>query len=166
VYVAPERFRGQTARRGTLPPVSPTFVSFPGVTTFSQRGKAVRTSPPLRKPIEVFGAPTVDVGIAASGGWSRLVAVLAARLPGGKEIVVSAGGVPTANGARKVTIRLVNQATYLPRGTRLTLTLASSSTAQASSNLLYLDLPMPAAARLRVGTATLELPGLRRPITR
>jgi ABC-2 type transport system ATP-binding protein len=166
VYLAPENFSGQTVRRGTLPPVSPTFVSFPGVTTFAQRGKAVRTSTRLRTSIEIFGSPTVSTTIAASGGWSRLVAVLSARTPAGKEIVVSAGGVPTSNGARKVTIQLVNQATFVPKGSRLTLTLASSSTAQSSANLLYLDLPMAASARARVGTAVLKLPGLRTPVTK
>jgi len=166
VYLAPENFSGQTVRRGTLPPVSPTFVSFPGVTTFARSGKAVRTSAPLRKAIEVYGAPTVQTTIAASGGWSRLVAVLSARTPSGKEIVVSAGGVPTKNGAQKVTIQLVNQATFVPKGSRLTLTLASSSTAQSAANLLYLDLPMARTARARLGTAVLKLPGLRTPVTK
>jgi alpha-beta hydrolase superfamily lysophospholipase len=166
VYLAPESFGGQVARRGTLPPVSPTFVSLPGVTTFARSGKAVRTSAPLRKAIEIFGTPTVQTTIAASGGWSRLVAVLTARTQAGKEIVVSAGGVPTTKGARKVTIRLASQATFVPKGSRLTLTLASSSTAQSSSNLLYLDLPMAQAARARVGTAVLKLPGLRTPVTK
>jgi predicted acyl esterase len=166
VYVAPERFTGQVARRGTLPPVSPTFVSFPGVTTFARGGKAVRTSPPLRNAIEIYGAPTVQVGIGTTGGWSRLVAVLTARTPAGTEIVVSAGGVPTKKGAQKVTIQLANQATFVPKGSRLTLTLASSSTAQSVSNLLYLDLPMAPSARARVGTAVLKLPGLRTPVTK
>ncbi len=166
VYLAPENFSGQTVRRGTLPPVSPTFVSFPGVTTFARSGKVSRTSAPLRNAIEVYGAPTVQASIAASGGWSRLVAVLTARTPTGKEIVVSAGGVPTKAGARKVTIQLVNQATFVPKGSRLTLTLASSSTAQSPANLLYLDLPMAPTARARVGTAVVKLPGLRTPVTK
>jgi predicted acyl esterase len=166
VYVVPENFTGQVARRGTLPPVSPTFISFPGVTTFARSGKAVRTSPPLRTAIEIYGAPTVQTTLAASGGWSRLVAVLTARTPAGKEIVVSAGGVPTTSGARKLTIQLLNQATFVPKGSRLTLTLASSSTAQSSTNLLYLDLPMAPTARARVGTAVLKLPGLRTPVTK
>ncbi len=106
------------------------------------------------------------MSVAASGGWSRLVAVLTARKPNGQEIVVSAGGVPTKPGAQKVTIRLVSQASLVPRGSRLTLTLASSSTAQSGSNLLYLDLPMPPTARARVGTAVLKLPGLRTPVTK
>jgi predicted acyl esterase len=166
VYLAPENFSGTTNRRGTVPPVSPTFVSFPGVTTFARSGKAVRTAAPTRKAIEIYGSPSVQTTIAASGGWSRLVAVLTARTAAGKEIIVSAGGIPTSNGARKVTIQLVNQATYIPKGSRLTLTLASSSTAQSTSNLLYLDLPMAATARARVGTAVLKLPGLRTPVTK
>jgi predicted acyl esterase len=152
--------------RGTLPPVRPTFVSFPGVTTFARSGKVSRTSPRLRTAIEIFGTPTVQTSIAPSGGWSRLVAVLTARTRAGKEIVVSAGGVPTKPGAQKVTIQLANQATYVPSGSRLTLTLASSSTAQSPTNLLYLDLPMAPTARARVGTAILKLPGLRTPVTR
>jgi alpha-beta hydrolase superfamily lysophospholipase len=166
VYVAPESFRGQVVRRGTLPPVSPTFLTFPGVTTFAQRGKAVRTSARLQKALEIFGSPTVSVGIGASGGWSRLVAVLTARTPQGRELVVSAGGIPTRNGASRVTIRMISQATYVPRGSRLTLTLASSSTAQAGGSPVYLDLPMLRTARLRVGAAALKLPALRSPVTR
>ena len=166
VLIAPESFAGQAVRRGSLPPTRPTTIPLPGVTTFARGGKAVRTSRPLKTAIEIFGAPTVQATIAASGGWSRLVAVLTARTPQGREIVVSAGGIPTRNGARKVTIRLIQQATFVPRGSRLTLTLASSSTAQASSNLLYLDLPMAPTARLRVGTVVLRLPGLRTQVTR
>jgi predicted acyl esterase len=166
VSVASEKAGAPVVTRGTLPPVSPTFVSFPGVTTFARSGKVSRTSAPLRKAIEIYGAPTVQTSIAASGGWSRLVAVLIARTPQGKEIVVSAGGVPTKPGAQKVTIGLINQATFVPKGSRLTLTLASSSTAQSPSNVLYLDLPMAPAARARVGTATLKLPGLRTPVTK
>jgi pimeloyl-ACP methyl ester carboxylesterase len=166
VLIAPETFAGQVVRRGSLPPTRATTIPLPGVTTFARGGKAVRTSRPLKSAIEIFGAPTVQATIAASGGWSRLVAVLTARTTQGREIVVSAGGVPTRNGARKVSIRLTSQATFVPRGSRLTLTLASSSTAQASSNLLYLDLPMAQTARLRVGTVVLRLPGLRTQVTR
>jgi predicted acyl esterase len=166
VAVASEKPGGQVLAGAAPPPVSPTSLSFPGAKTFRRGGKAVRTSAPLRRAIEVYGAPTVRATIAATGGWSRLVAVLTARTPQGKEIVVSAGGIPTRTGARTVTIRLGDQATYIPKGSRLTLTLASSSTAQAASNLLYLDLPMPNTARVRVGAATLRLPALRTPVTR
>jgi len=166
VAIAPEKWAGRASQRTGLPPTRPTSVAFPGVTTFARSGKAVRKSAPIRSDIEVFGTPTVKVSIGARGGWSRLVAVLTARTPRGRDILVSAGGVPTRPGAQSATINLASQATFIPKGSRLTLTLASSSTAQASANLLYLDLPMPQSARARVGTAVLKLPGLRTLVTK
>jgi pimeloyl-ACP methyl ester carboxylesterase len=166
VSLVPENFKGQAPQTAALPRTrSSTFV-FPGVTTFGRPGKVVRRSQRLSRAVEVFGSPTLKVTIAASGGWSRLVAVISARTPGGKEIVVSAGGVPTRNGVRTVVIRLLDQATYIPRGSRLTVTLGSSSLAQSSSNLLYLDLPLPAGAKGRIGNAVLSVPGLRTTVTR
>lgn len=166
VALAPEGSTEAAPWATSLPRTTRSTFALPGVTTFAQQGKAVRTTAPLRKAVEVFGSPTVRLSVAASGGWSRLVAVLTARTPKGQEIVVSTGGVPTKNGARKVVIRLINQATYVPKGSRLRLTLGSASTAQSSSNLLYLDLPMAASARVRVGTAVLELPVLRTAVTK
>jgi pimeloyl-ACP methyl ester carboxylesterase len=165
--LAPEGFTGgQLPWRTSQPGTTPSTVVFPGVTTFARTGKAVRRAAPLRSAIEIYGSPTVTATIAASGGWSRLVAVLTARTPQGKEIVVSAGGVPTKNGVRTVRIKLASQATFVPRGSRLTLTLGSSSLAQSTSNLLYLDLPMRPSARVRVGNAVLTMPGLRNPVTK
>ena len=165
--LAPEGFTGgQLTWSTSQPGTTSSTIAFPGVTTFAKTGKLVRRSAPLRNAIEVYGSPTVTARVAASGGWSRLVAVLTARTPQGKEIVVSAGGVPTRNGVQKVTVRLSSQATFVPRGSRFTLTLASSSLAQSPSNLLYLDLPMPPAARVRVGNAVLTVPGLRKQVSK
>ena len=165
--LTPEGFTGgQVTWAASQPGTTASTVAFPGVTTFARIGKSVRNSAPLRKAVEVYGTPVVKATIAASGGWSRLVAVLTARTPQGREIVVGAGGVPTRNGLQKLTIRLASQATFVPRGSRLTLTLGSSSLAQSTSNLLYLDLPMAPSARIRVGNAVLTVPGLRNPVTR
>lgn len=170
VEVVPQNYTGNSDAgvwKGTgLPRTTTATFALPGVTTFAQRGKVVRTTARLRSAIEVFGSPAVDVSIGATGGWSRLVAVLTARTPGGSETVVSAGGTPTKPGAQKLTIRLIDQATLIPKGSRLTLTLASSSTAQSSGNLLYLDLPMAKSARARVGNVALRLPVLRVPVTK
>jgi predicted acyl esterase len=170
VEVVPENFSGNSdvgvAKLATLPKTKARTVVFPGVATFAHRGKAVRTSAPLATPIEVFGSPTVTVSVSPSGGWSRLVAVLTARTPQGKQIVVSEGGIPTRSGTTKYVIRLIDQATLIPKGSRLTLTLGASSLAQNPSNLLYLDLPMAATARVRIGNAVVVLPSLRTPISR
>jgi len=166
VATAPESLGGTVVQTAALPKTTMSTFALPGKRAFARKGKAVRTTEPLKKAIEVFGAPTVRTTITASGGWSRLVAVLTAETPQGREIVVSAGGVPTRNGTQNVTIRLVDQATFVPKGSTLTLTLGSSSLAQSNSNLLYLDLPMPVAARVRVGNVVLALPGLRTPVTK
>ena len=170
VEIVPETFRGNSdvgVWKGTaLPRTRPMTFALPGVTTFAQAGKAIRRTGRLQEPIEVFGTPRVKLSFGALAGWSRLVAVLSARTPQGKEIVVSAGGIPTRAGLRTTTIDLAAQTTYIPRGSRLELTLASSSTAQSPSNLLYLDLPMRPSARIRVGTAVVTVPVLRSRVTR
>jgi predicted acyl esterase len=107
---------------------------------------------------DVFGAPRVQLTATTSGGWSRLVAVLTAVGKDGKTIVISDGGVPTRAGTHAYAIRLIQQMTYVPAGSRLVVTLGSSSLAQDPANLTYLQLPMPPAARLSViGRVNLSL---------
>ncbi len=151
-----------TARRfRALPETASTSTSFTSRRTISGKGKVVLRSPALRSAVEVFGTPTVQVAATTQAGWSRLVAVLVARTPAGKQIIVSAGGAPTTDGTKTYTIRLLDQATVVPKGSHYELTLAGSSTAQSSGNLLYLDLPMPAGARVTIGRVDLRVPLLR-----
>jgi predicted acyl esterase len=148
-----------------LPPTRAASVEVPGrATAIAPAGKVVRSFR-VAGPVEVFGAPVVTVQATARAGWQRLVAVLTARTPAGKEFVVAAGGTPTAAGARTYRIRLASQATFVPPGSRWSLTLASSSTAQSRGNLLYLELPTPAGARLQVGRTALRWNALLRPVS-
>ena len=168
VAVSPENWRGQPTR----------FAGLPNVVTgnggaFRARGGGIAQAGRFRfrlarltKPTEVFGSPTVQVTATARGGWSRIVAVLSARTPAGKEIVVGGGGVPTRAGSRTYRISLSDQATFLPKGSQLTLTIGSSSLAQNPANLLYLDLPFPSTARLAVTAGTVRLPALATPVSR
>ena len=158
----------RVSRLATMPATTNRRFTF-GLTaprTIAASGKVAWRGAPLSTPVEVFGAPAVRVDVRATGGWSRLVAVLSARTPAGKEIVVAGGGVPLRTGRATVAIRLIDQATFLPRGSRLELTLASSSLAQSPANLLYLDLPLPAAARATITSARLTLPSLVTPVSR
>ena len=94
--------------------------------------------------------------------------MLSAITPKGGEIVVSQGGVPTTtlrSTTRNLTIRLLSQATTIPRGSRFRLTLAGVSTAQNPSNLLYLAGP-EAASRISLGEAKIAFAVLRRPVSR
>jgi len=149
-----------------LPPTKAVTLELPGTKTIGQGSKLVRTAKPSKTALEVFGRPEVRVTATVAGGWSRLVAVLAARTPAGKEIVVSSGGLPTKAGKRTYTIRMVDQATFVPKGSRFSVTVASSSSAQNPANLLYLDLPMPAGARVTLGPLTARIPVLAKTISR
>jgi alpha-beta hydrolase superfamily lysophospholipase len=168
ILVSPDPWRGKARVYKSLPATRPYKHVFGGTNTLTGIGKAARTTRKLRAPLETFGAGSVRVTAKVAGGWSRIVAVVTARTPKGKTIVVSEGGVNTTSfqGKHQFAILLLNTATLLPRGSRLTLTLASSSTAQNPGNLLYLDLPMPSTAKVTLGPALLTLPVLRTPISR
>ena len=166
VAIAPERWRGQPRRYAGLPKVV-TRSSVLAVRggPISQGGRFRLAVPGVHSPLEVFGAPVVEVTAVASGGWSRIVAVLSARTPSGTEIVVAGGGVPTRARRQTYRIGLSDQATFVPRGSRFIVTIGSSSLAQSPGNLLYLDLPFASTARLRVTGAGVRIPALATPIS-
>jgi ABC-2 type transport system ATP-binding protein len=163
----------RVAREGTpdaigfsrLPATKTMKLALAGRKTIVQATKLVRTAKPTTSALEVFGRPAVKVTATAAGGWARLVAVLTARTKGGKEIVVSSGGLPTTPGKRTYTVRMIDQATFVPKGSRFSVTVASSSSAQNPANLLYLDLPMVAGARVALGPITLTIPVLTKAIS-
>ena len=165
--LAPSPWRGRVRAFTALPATRQLRIVLPGDDRLSGAGRAQRTSGPFTGAAETFGSASVQVSARLTGGWSRLVAVLTADR-GGSETVVSEGGVNTTGviGNRRLTIRLIDTATLIPKGSRLTLTFASSSTAQNAGNLLYLNLPMPRLARLQVGTVRLTLPILKTPVSR
>jgi len=157
VEVAPETWKGNTVGYASPFKIAPgewgsrSFPSSLTVTrTIGPSGSIKLGFGKTPASADVYGAPRIQVTASASGGWSRLVAVLTAVTKEGKSIVVSSGGVPTQPGKHAYTIRLISQMTYMPAGSRLVVTLGSSSLAQNPANLLYLQLPMPPAARLSV----------------
>lgn len=153
-------------RYAGLPPTVRHVHVLRGSATIGASGKVVRRARTPRL-LETFGAPTVQVRASSTTGWSHLVAVLVARTPSGREIVVSEGGVPTSLTAkpRLFTIRLISQVTRIPAGSRLELTLAGTSTAQNAANLLYL-VPVPQRARITVRNVSLAIPALRTAVSR
>lgn len=165
--LAPSPWHGKPRTYSKLPATRRLTVSLPGNDRLAGTGRALRTSGAFTADAETFGAGKVQVTAKLTGGWSRLVAVLAARR-NGSDTIVSEGGVNTTGlkGTRHLSIHLIDTATLIKRGSRLTLTLASSSTAQNAGNLLYLNLPMPRSARVTVGAAKLTLPILKTPVSR
>jgi len=166
--LAPDPWRGSYHGYEGLPATRRAAVALPGRRTIGSSGRVVRAGARTRTRLETFGSAQVRLTARLSGGWSRLVALLTAKPPSGNEIVVSEGGVNTASlrGRRRLTIRLLDDATLVPRGSRLRLTLASSSVAQDPANLLYLNLPMPGSSRISIGDVKLVVPVLVRPVSR
>lgn len=170
IAISPENWKGRPQRLAGLPRTvvtRPRLGSGPTerVDLTRNGGYDVRF-PALAKRTEVFGSPVVEVTATASSGWSRIVAVLSARTPSGKQIVVGGGGVPTRGGKRTYRIALSDQVTLLPKGSKLTVTVGSSSLAQNPGNLLYLDLPFPAGAMLSVTDVAVRIPELATPVSR
>ncbi len=168
VALSPDPWRGRLRAYKTLPATRVTHLSFGGTNTVTGVAKAVRSTGRTHTALETFGAGRLHLTARLSGGWERLVAVLTATTRKHKTIVVSEGGVNTTglSGRRNLTIRMISDATLIPTGSRLALTLANSSMAQDPGNLLYLDLPQPPGAKVALGLARLDLPVLRKPISR
>jgi esterase/lipase len=167
IRVAPEAWKGRAATFSTLPRARSLALVLRGASTLAASSKVVRSIRLSRRKLETFGGGTVTL-TARFRAWPRLVAVVTATTRSGQEIVVTEGGINTRglSGKHRLSIRLISQATVIPRGSRLTLTLASTSVAQDAANLLYLNLPMPRNARLSVGPVKVSLPVLKTPISR
>jgi predicted acyl esterase len=169
VELAPDPFTPASRTRGsaTLPATQTIRYTLGGRRTIGAAGKVVRRVSIGRRLRETFGPPVARIQASSTNGWSHLVAVLVARTPDGREIVVSEGGTPTelSRRPRTVTIRLISQATTIPARSRLELTLAATSTAQNPGNLLYL-VPVADRARITIGKVQLAMPVLRTPVSR
>jgi len=146
----------------TVPTVKHFVLNRSGLYVVAPKGKAVITFPPLKRTVEQFGAPEVTVTAKTAKDWPHLVAVLTAG-----KTVLSEGGTLTPAGKTRWSVRfkLISDANLLKRGTRLTLTFGATSTVQSIGNLLYLK-PVPDDAGLRIGSVTLRMPALAKPISR
>ena len=162
IEIAPDPWRGRSVQFRTVPRRKVLTYRLKGTRTIESSGRAVRVLRLPRRPLELFGTPLVQATVSTRTGWRHLVAVLSAVSPGRREVVVSAGGASTASlraKARRVTIRLMSNATLIPTGSTLRLTLAATSTP------LYV-VGVPPGSRLTIGRITLSLPALRTPISR
>jgi predicted acyl esterase len=165
IEVAPDPWRKPVSFKVLPKPRQLTF-AFRGRRTLSAEGKVVRTTARVRH-LESFGAPIVKISFATPTGYKHLVAVLSAITPSGSEIVVSDGGADTqtsGKNARTVTIKLQNEVTSIPAGSRLRVTLGARSTVQNVGNLVYL-IPVPEGSVAHIGKVKLTLPVLPKPVT-
>jgi alpha-beta hydrolase superfamily lysophospholipase len=148
------------AQYAGLPPTrAASFVSARARSRISGSGFFTRPLGRTTTLLETFGAPTVR--LTASGTFPHVVLVLKAVTPDGRELVVSEGGAKVALRARPrtIAIRMISQATTIPRGARLSLRVGPTS-----GDLLYIA-GVPSRARLDVRRIALTMPVLRRPVS-
>lgn len=166
VELAPDPWNGKTVMYKGLPPTRTLRFTTRGTNRLGAAGKVIRNLGRV-KHIETFGTPVVRVAISSRAGYRHLAAVLSAVAPGGAETVITDGGIELPTLSRKprtVAIRLPDEITPVPAGSKLRLTLAATSTAQNVSNLVYL-LPVADGSTATIGRVTLTLPVLKRPIS-
>ena len=164
IEVAPDPWGTPVSFKALPKPLTLSF-TFNGRSTLSAKGKVARTTAAIRH-LETFGAPVVRVAWRNSG-YTHLVAVLSAVTRDSREIVIADGGASTINRGMQpqtLAIRLQNEITSIPAGSRLRVTLGATSTVQDIKNLVYL-IPVPEGAAGRVSRITLTLPTLRRPVS-
>jgi predicted acyl esterase len=165
IQIAPDPW-GKPVSFKALPKPRTLSFTFRGTRTLSAEGKVARTTTRVRH-LETFGSPIVKVTWRHSG-YSHLVAVLSAVTSDGREIVIADGGAGTVNRGRQpqiVSIKLQNEVTSIPAGSRLRVTLGARSTVQNINNLVYL-LPVPDGAVANVSRITLSLPTLPKPVSK
>jgi predicted acyl esterase len=167
VEIGPDPWRPATKSFKTLPRTRTLSFAFRQRSTLTADGKVVRTTKKVAH-VETFGKPAVSVQFSSGlTGYAHLVAVLSALTPAGKEIVVADGGTDTSmatNRAAVVGIKLQNEITSIPRGSRLRVTLGARSTVQNIRNLVYL-IPVADGSTATVRGLTLTLPVLRKPVS-
>jgi predicted acyl esterase len=163
IELGPDPWGRATRSFKTLPKTRTLRFAFSGRSTLTADGKVVRTTKKVAH-VETFGSPTVSAQFSSGpSGYPHLVAVLSALTPAGKEIVVADGGTVT-NRVGRVTIKLQNEITSIPRGSRLRVTLGARSTVQNIGNLVYL-IPVVDGSTATVRGVTLTLPVLRKPVS-
>jgi pimeloyl-ACP methyl ester carboxylesterase len=165
VQVATDPWAGKPAEFPALPPTRTlSFALLGGPKRIGWGGKVARPAGRTQTKIEDFGSPVVVVRATTTAGWDHLVALLTATTPTGKQIVVSAGAIPTRPGTRTYSIPLFSQITAIPAGSLLQVTFGSS-TAGTAAGLLYLDFPPIGTPSLTVENGVVRLSAMIRPVS-
>jgi predicted acyl esterase len=167
IELAPDPWRRPPMSFKALPKTRTLKFSFSKRSALTANGKVVRTTARVTH-LETFGSPVVSAQLSTgSTGYKHLVAVLSALTPAGNEIVVADGGSDTSAAKkrdRRVTIRLQNEVTSIPGGSRLRVTLGARSTVQSIANLVYL-IPVGDGSRATVRNVTLSVSVLGKPVS-
>jgi predicted acyl esterase len=166
VELAADPWSGRTVTYSRLPPTRTIRFTSSKAGVLVSRGKLVRTFRRVSH-LETFGDPVVRLTVASRTGFDHIAAVLTAVRPHGSEIVVSDGGIGVSSlgrGKQSLSIRLPDEITAIPPGSRIRVYLGATSTVQDPRNAVYL-VPVKDGEALTVKRLSLTLPVLRKPVS-
>lgn len=147
-----------------LPKTLTATVNLPGRSLLQGPHYGFRSARLTGGPHETFGDGSVTVHYSAAKGITHLVATISIQ---GSSTVVTEGAAPIDSSSGIVKIPLMNEAVLLPRGKRLRVRLGATSWDDAYHRGIpvYASVPPPGAS-IKLGSATLRLPFLKRTVSK
>ncbi len=164
ILLAHDPWDGHQSVYTKLPATRKASVNLPGKTFVSGPHFAYRSARLTGGPHETFGDGSVTVRYSGAKNWTHLVATVSIK---GTSTEVTEGAAPINSSSGVVKIPLMNEAVLLPRGKKLVVRLGATSWDDA----YHLGIPVyasvpPQGASIKIGSATLELPFLKRTVSK
>ncbi len=165
IELAHDPWDGATTVYKKLPATRTASVNLPGSTKLAGVKLAARRSVRLPGgPRETFGDSSLEVRYSGAENWPDLVATVLVK---DNSTPVTEGAAPIKSSSGVVTIPLMNEAVFLPRGKRLVIELAARSSDNVNKvGVSIYEPPVGGAGAIKVGTATLKLSFLKHTVSR
>jgi dienelactone hydrolase len=165
IELAHDPWDGTTTRYKKVPPTRTTSVNLPGSTKLVGTKLAARRSVRLPGgPRETFGDSSLKVHYSGAKSWPDLVATVLVK---DKMTPVTEGAAPIRSSSGVVTIPLMNEAVFLPRGKPLVIELAPRSSDNVNNaGISIYEPPVGGAGEIKVGKVTLKLSFLKRAVSK
>ena len=165
VELAHDPWDGKTNLYKTQPPTRSASVNLPGSTKLKGVKVAARRLVRLPGgPRETFGDSSLTVHYSGAKNWSDLVATLLIK---DNQTPITEGAAPIKSSSGVVTIPLMDESVYLPRGKKLVVELAARSSDNVNNVGISIYLPpVGGAGSIKVGTATLKLSFLKHTVSK
>jgi pimeloyl-ACP methyl ester carboxylesterase len=165
VELAHDPWDGKTTAYKKLPATRTASVNLPGSTTIAGVKAAAHRAVRLPGgPRETFGDSSIKVHYSGAENWSQLVATIAVK---DHQTPISEGAALTKSASGVVTIPLMDEAVFVPRGKPLVINLAARSFDNVNNVGISIYLP-PAggAGSIKIGKATLKLSFLKHTVSK
>jgi alpha-beta hydrolase superfamily lysophospholipase len=165
VELAHDPWDGTTSVYKKLPATRTASVNLPGSNKLAGvKVAAVRAVRLPGGPRETFGDSSLEVRYSGAKNWPDLVATVAVK---DHSTPVTEGAAPIKSSSGVVTIPLMDEAVFLPRGKPLVVDLAARSFDNVNNvGISIYEPPVGGAGSIKVGRVTLKLSFLRHPVSK